>query len=148
MTINVSTGLRAALLGANPFKTALAPFFVDLYSGTQPESADSAPIGTLLMTVSVGHDGVTGGQWGNVAGGVLPLAANQVLQGVGLVAGSAGWFRFRLAGDGNDASTLALRMDGAIASFGADLDMADTTVAVGQVRTLDAFQVTVDAVGA
>lgn len=137
--LRFSTGLRDYVLGTGSFKGALASCFIDVYSGAQPASADAAPTGTKLGTYSVNHDGVTGGTWGTPSAGVMDKATAETWQMVGAVAGSAGWFRFRLAGDLGTTNTTDIRMDGAIASSGADMDRSDTSVVVGKIYTLDAF---------
>lgn len=143
--IRFSTGMRNYLLGTGAFKEALASCFIDVYSGSQPASADTAPTGTKLATFSVNHDGVTGGTWGTASAGVLDKAAAETWQAVGAVAGSAGWFRFRLAGDLGTTNTTDIRMDGTIAASGSDMDRSDTTIVVGTIYTLDAFPMSLPA---
>lgn len=52
MTARLSTGLVNALAGMACFKDAFADCVIDVYSGAQPASPDSAATGTLLVTVS------------------------------------------------------------------------------------------------
>ena len=50
MTVRISTGLRNHMLGGGSFKDAFEGGRMEVYSGTQPASADSAVAGTLLCT--------------------------------------------------------------------------------------------------
>lgn len=145
MAIKLSTGARTNILGTSDFQGTFASCFIDIYSGSQPADADTAPSGTRLMTYSVNHDGVTGGTWGTAAAGVIDKTVAEAWQAIGAVAGSAGWFRVRLAGDAGTTNTTDKRMDGSIASSGSDMDMVDTTVGVGSIYTLDSFPVTMAA---
>lgn len=138
--LRMSEGLRNYILGTGSFKGGLTSCFVDFYTGTQPANASTAPSGTLLATFSVNHAG-TGGTWGTAASGVLDKNSSEVWQAVGAVAGVAGWFRFRLAGDLGTTNTTDRRMDGSIATSGSDMDMADPTITVGKTYTLDSFPV-------
>lgn len=142
MAIKLSTGARTSLLGTSDFQGTFNLCFIDVYSGSQPSSADSAPSGTKLMTYSVNHDGVTGGTWAAASSGSINKTTSEAWQAVGAVAGSAGWFRMRLAADAGTTNTTDVRMDGTIASSGSDMNMPDTTVVVGAIYTLDSFPVT------
>ncbi len=53
MTIRLSTGLRNNLVGAVGLSASFAGGTLEIFSGTQPISADSAETGTLLGTVSI-----------------------------------------------------------------------------------------------
>lgn len=54
MTLRFSTGLRNNLAGNKGFASTFAKGSINIYSGTQPTTADSAATGTLLGTVSIG----------------------------------------------------------------------------------------------
>lgn len=142
MAIKLSTGARTSLLGTSDFQGTFNLCFIDVYSGSQPSSADAAPTGTKLMTYSVNHDDVTGGTWAAASAGAINKNSSEVWQAVGSVAGSAGYFRMRLAADTGVLSTTEIRMDGSIASSGSDMNMTDTAVTVGAIYTLDSFPVT------
>jgi hypothetical protein len=146
MTLRVSTGLRNALLDAGSLKSVMDNFFVDVYTGTQPGSADTAPTGTKLLTYTVDGDGSTGSDWeASASSGALSKLSSQTLQATGLAAGTAGWFRIRLAGDLGTTNTTDKRIDGSIAQSGSDMDMANLSVTVGQIRTLDSLTITLPA---
>ncbi len=53
MTIRLSTGLRNNIVGATGVAASFAGGVIDIYTGTQPATADSAISGTLLGRVSI-----------------------------------------------------------------------------------------------
>lgn len=69
-----------------------------------------------------------------------------VWSGVGVSAGTAGWFRLCASEvDAGAASTTLMRVDGNIATSGANLNMSNTAVAVGATITIDTFSITLPA---
>lgn len=78
MTLRISTGLRNHLLSGGSLKDALNNGRIEIYSGSQPASADAAVSGTLLVTItkssgawtaetpSTGSIELTGGSSGSV----------------------------------------------------------------------------------
>lgn len=92
-----------------------------------------------------GVDAANGLQWGDSAAGTLVKHPSQTWQGTAAATGTAGWFRFEAAV--NDAGALdsaeaILRMDGAVATSGAELNMANTAMVLGAVQTISSFSVT------
>lgn len=92
-----------------------------------------------------GVHAVNGLLWGNSAAGTLVKHPTQVWQGTAAATGTAGWFRFEAAV--TDAGTLdssesIMRMDGAIATSGAELNMANTSFTISAVQTINSFSVT------
>ena len=59
MTIRLSTGLRNALAQGLGFAGAFNRCSINIYSGTQPVSADAAVTGTLLGTVTASSGALT-----------------------------------------------------------------------------------------
>jgi hypothetical protein len=96
---------------------------------------------------------------GNIASGVnpanglvfTPAASGTVSKsGVwsfnGVAAGTAGWFRLiGSAADAGALSTTLPRMDGSIATSGADLNLSNIAIAIGAPTTIDSFVFTVPA---
>lgn len=83
--------------------------------------------------------------------GAMVKDPTQTWSGTATGAGTqtAGWFRYRASlADPNtlDSSAVYRRMDGSIATSGADLNMSNTAVANGAVQTLSSFTFTVPAV--
>lgn len=141
MSLTFSTGARNYILGTGSFKGCFTNAFIDVFAGAKPASADTAPGSSALMTYSVNRDGVTGFTWGTASGGTINKASAETVQAIGLIAGTAGWFRMRLAGDAGTTNTTDRRVDGSIAVSGSDMDMANLSVTVGAIRTLDSFPI-------
>jgi hypothetical protein len=145
MTIRLSTMARNKLLDGGAtggIKPAFALGFMNIYTGSQPSSADTGATGTLLGTVSV-NGGGTGITFDAAAAGVMSKASAETWRFTGLAAGVAGWFRLYEATDTPSATQATkARVDGAIGSSGADLNLTNLTIGVGQVNTCDAFTIT------
>lgn len=145
MTVKLSTGLRNAMAGSIGFAGALAGGVIHVYSGPQPISADAAPTGTLLGTVTKDAGPFTPGEATNglnfataASGGVTKNS--DTWKFVGLAAGTAGWFRHVGNGvDDGSASTTLPRLDGSIAAGTGDLRLSSTAIAVGVPVTVDVY---------
>lgn len=59
MAAKLSTALVNFLMGVGSFKDAFSDCVIKVYTGTQPASADTAPSGTLLVTLSSSSGAVT-----------------------------------------------------------------------------------------
>jgi hypothetical protein len=248
MTIRLSTGTRNQLVQGAGFARIFNRGSIEIYTGSQPVSADSAVTGTLLGVVTLGSGALTketpatgaititgfggtintitvgglniipdgavvstvsttqtasdlrdainrngimqasssanvvtitapagvGAAWNayavtgslatatatysNMAGGVASvngLVFGQPSAGVigkatgatwgfnGIAAGTAGWFRLVAsaadAGALNTAAPFLARLDGSIATSGADLNLSNIVVAIGAPNTIDSF---------
>lgn len=148
MTVRLSTGLRNKMLDggvAGGIKASLALGFINIYSGPQPATADTASTGTLLGTASV-NGGGTGLTFDAAVAGVLSKAVAEAWKFTGVAAGTAGWFRFYPAGGTpGSTSTTEARIDGAIAASGSDMTLTNITIAVSAPNTIDVFQFTLPA---
>ena len=141
MSLRLSTGLRQALLGSADFKDVFNGFFIDIYSGLQPASADNAPTGNKLVTFF--SDGVAAGlHFDPPVAGVISKAAAETWSGAAVAAGTAGWYRMRLAADTDALSQTDKRVDGAIAVSGGELNGPSLTIQNGAVQTLNTFSFT------
>jgi len=119
MSVNVSTGFRARLLGPQSFEQIFGGGCIEIRSGVQPAHADMAVVGTLLGRITA-----NGAVWtpGSSVNGLTfnraghritnPAAPPWVLDG--LASGMATWFRLRGVTDNGLLSTEAPRIDGAI----------------------------------
>lgn len=152
MTIQLSSGLRDKMLTSTGMKTAFANGVMYIYSGTQPVNADAAVSGTLLLKVTLSSGAFVFGTSTNGINlatsslGVIAKEVAEVWSGVGIAAGTAGWFR--LMGNPSDAlgsSTTLARLDGSVGTGGADLNVGSTAVAIGTPLTIDVFQFTLPA---
>jgi len=152
MALQLSTGLRNGMLNSVGFTTAFNNGTIYIYSGPQPATADTAIQGTLLLQVTLNNGAWTAGvgtnglQFDAPVSGVLSKAAAQVWRGLGVAAGTAGWFR--LVGnpaDAGGASTTLPRLDGTVAISGGDMNLSSLSIVVSAPTTVDVFQFTLPA---
>ncbi len=128
---------------------------IKIYSGTRPANADTTIGGaTLLVTISNGgvtftSGSVTGGlEFGTPSDGSISKSSSEVWTGIAVQTGTAGFFRlYANATDtgGNDSSYQYPRIDGTIATSGADLNMTSTSIRSGATITIDTFTLTLPA---
>ena len=86
----------------------------------------------------------------NAAAGVFTKDTTQTWSGTAVGAGTqtAGWFRYKSSvvdAGALDSSAVFLRMDGAIATSGADMSMSSTSITNGALQTISTFQFTIPA---
>jgi hypothetical protein len=144
VAIRFSTGLRNNLAGTTGFAASFANGVIEIYTGTQPSSANNAVTGTLLGTVTLAGGAFTPGSPTNgltfAAAADGSVSKSGVWSFVGIAAGTAGWFRLKAnAVDTGLLSTTAVRMDGSIGTSGADLNISNINVAIGAPNTVDTF---------
>ena len=144
MTIRFSTGLRNNLAGTTGFAATFANGVIEVYTGTQPATADSAVSGTLLGTVTLASGAFTPGTatngltFASASGGAV--AKTGVWSFNGVATGTAGWFRLKgNATDAGGASTTLPRLDGSIATSGADLNLSNISIVTSAPTTVDSF---------
>lgn len=159
---NTSLTQTAADLATEINNTCSAPDYQATSSGAvvtiRPmRNTGAAPNGFVVATTASGgltavnanlSGGVTainGLKWGTSSGGVLAKHPVQVWAGVAANSGTAGWFRFTgsVADSGvTDSVGSEFRLDGAISTSGAQLNMSSTTVSAGATQTISSFPVT------
>ena len=125
---------------------------MEIYTGTQPATADAAKSGTLLLRISRDSGAMVAGavanglEFGVASAGAIAKDSTEVWSDVGLADGVAGWFRlYQNATDAGGADTapfLYPRIDGAVATAGAEATMSSTTVTTGATSTVDSFVIT------
>lgn len=118
---------------------------IKIYTGTQPSSADSAPSGTLLVTIDAGGGDGTGVTWDDAASGVLSKDSAETWSGTCVATGTAGWARIVTTGDGAASSTTDERIDMSVGTSGAQINMSSTAFATGATQTLTSFTLTMPA---
>lgn len=128
-----STGLRNAMLVTGSLKSVMDGGFIKIYAGTIPETADAAlDSATLLRTVTVDGDGVSGLTLGTVAtNGQLPKNAAETWKGTNVATGLATFYRHVTASDDGTLSTTQARIQGKVAEFGAEMNLANPTLTSG-----------------
>ena len=150
MTVRLSTGLRTSMAGSTGFASVFANGIIEIYTGTQPATADAAVTGTLLGTVTLNSGAFVAGTATNgltfAAAASGAVSKSGVWSFNGIAAGTAGWFR--LKGNGVDAGALSTtlpRLDGSVATSGADLNLSNIAIAVGAPNTVDTYTFTIPA---
>lgn len=144
--MQISTGLRNALLGVSSLATALANSEIRIYAGTPPASAN-ASIGsaTLLCVITVGGTG-TGLTFETPAvDGVLVKNSAEVWEGENVASGVATFFRHVLQADDGSSSTTAVRIQGTVGLVGADLNLSSTNLTAAAMQSIDYYAVALPA---
>lgn len=128
MALQFATALRSAqavsietLLGASPV--------LEIRSGAPPANNEAVDTGTLLATMSLPADAFT------EANGVLTFQGSWTDPDAA-AGGTAGHFRLKTSGD-------VSIVQGVVAQSGADMDIDNTSIALGQEVTVNAFAITI-----
>jgi hypothetical protein len=136
--IKLSTGLADAMMGTSGALGALdGNVVLNLYSGVEPASADSDATGaTLLVTIAA-----SGGElhFEGPDTGVLNKDTGEVWMGTVATSGSPTFYRLQEAGDSNDASNTAIRVQGTVGPAG-DLKLGTPNLIAGNPQTIDYYQ--------
>jgi len=150
MTVRLSTQLRTNLAGSTGFGTTFANGVIEIYTGSQPGSADNAVSGTLLGTVTLASGAFTPGvstnglTFASAASGAIAKSGTWSFNAV--ATGTAGWFRFKgNATDAGGSSTSLPRLDGTVATSGGDMNLSNISIVSGAPTTIDSFTFTVPA---
>lgn len=121
---------------------------IDIYSGSQPADADTAESGTKLARITLSSGAFVAGAAANGLNfddadeGVLAKSTSETWSGEGLANGTAGWFRMYDNDAVTGASTTEIRLDGSIATSGAQLNMTNTAITDGGTTTIDSVALT------
>lgn len=147
MAAKISTGLRNYLMATDSLHAALSTLVMKIYDGTVPATADAALSGnTLLCLITVGGDGTTPLTWDNTpVSGVLVKESSDTWEGTNADAGTATFFRLCTLADAGTGSTSALRVQGACALVGAELNLSSTTLVAAAPQVIDNFSITLPA---
>jgi hypothetical protein len=147
MALSLSTGLRNGILGSgnagDALNLLLATGEIRIFSGSAPSLADDTETGTLLVTIGTS----TGSSFScnfalTATSGVLSKAAD-TWDGVAVATGTAGYFRYCAnTADAGGTSTSELRIQGAVATSGAELNMSSTSITSAATTTIDTFDIT------
>lgn len=158
---DLSTTATALAAAINSYQNS--PDFTATVSGTTVTIIAPKGTGALFNSIAVsvatttitdtsdavlsgGVSAVNGLLFGAPSSGVLPKEPGVVWQANPVATGSAGYFRY--VGSSDDAfgdSSTAIRIDGSIATSGADLNMDSTAIAIGTPQTINTFNVTIPA---
>lgn len=143
MTLKASTGLRNKVLDTSPLRTALNLGFIKVYSGTPPATADAAIGGgnTLLCTISNNSTGTGLTMEAAAVSGILEKETTEVWSGVNVASGTATFYRHVAVGDTGASSMTEARIQGDIATAGADMNLSNTVLASAATQTIDYYVV-------
>lgn len=141
MTLKVSTGLRNKLLDTGSLATLMAGGLIKIYSGSPPASADDAASGSLLCTISLNSTGTGVNMASTASSGVLAKSTAETWSGVVALSGAATYYRHVAASDTGASSTTQARLQGEIATAGAELNLSSTTLTSGATQTVDYYSV-------
>lgn len=135
MAVRTSTGLKNSALDIG-----LGPSFdttgrINVYTGAQPATADTAASGTLLATLTLSADA-----FANATGGAM--AINAVTSGTAAASGTAGYCRFYRTGDtapGSAGAATDRRLDLLV---GTDIAIDNAAIVSGGTVALSAYSLT------
>ncbi len=132
MSIRVAVAARNAGLDAifDRANAGAGPGVIEVRTGGQPATADTAATGTVLVTLTLADPAFAA-----AAGGVKDLAADPDLSAVAANAGTAGWARCKDS-DGNAV------FDGTVGTAGTDFLINSTTITAGQAVNLTLGSIT------
>jgi hypothetical protein len=144
MTVRLSSGLAASMLGNYGLRAMMNYGYIALYDGIQPVSPDIPPDGTLLGLITTGGDAFLVNSFTD---GALEISqsSNGVIGKVGawILSGEATgvatyWRWYWNAFDNTDFSIFYPRMDGAI---GESLVLADANITGSTSVEIESFNV-------
>lgn len=140
--LKISTGLRTAILDSATLRTAMALGKIKIYSGTPPTTADAAidVSNTLLSQVS-NASSATGLTLGPATAGLIAKSAGEVWSGINVAGGVATFYRHVTPADTGALSTTEARVQGLIATSGAELNLTSVTLANGATQTIDFYSI-------
>ncbi len=141
MALRLSTGFRNSKQDG-AFNSGSGTNFdsgvLELRTGTQPTSADDAPVGTIIASMTLPADAFAAAASGAVAksGTWQDASADN--------AGTPTWFRLKTSTDGGGSSTTDRRIDGSVTATGGggDLTLDNTTISAAQQVTINTFTLT------
>lgn len=134
MSINFSTGAKAAMLGSTGLKAATAAFFLDIYTGARPLTADAPVSGTKLVRISLNGTGTGLTFLDPDALGAINKDSAVVWRGIAIAAGTMGYARLQSGSDSGASSTSAIRLDFNVGTS-SDLSMNSLTCSITPVAT-------------
>jgi hypothetical protein len=146
MALVLSTGLRQGILHTAALNALLDAGEIRIWSGSAPADADDTATGTLLVTINTSTGSGFNLHFLNTAVAGVLSKASDTWDGVAVQTGTAGYFRYCAStSDGNGTSTSEIRIQGAVSTSGAELNMSSTTITSAATTTIDTFDITMPA---
>jgi len=132
--------------GTGGLMTLLDGGCMDIFTGSQPASADYVETGTKLARISstsgtIYAGCVNGLRFGTASSGILSNTT-PAWTGPVLVDGVAGWFRLYGTTGTSGTSATTWRMDGNVGVSGADLNLSHTSLTADSTLTIKTFSLT------
>lgn len=116
----------------------------DAHNGLALSTTVTTMTATSSGNMSGGVDAVNGLQFSAPASGVLSKSGVWSFNGIAV--GTAGWFRMKASAlDDDTASTTLARLDGSIATSGADMNLSNIAITVSSPVTVDTLTITIPA---
>ena len=149
MVVATNSGAVITLTARPGFGTLLNSAALTITSTTMTSAVTSTSFASGTGGSVAGINPANGLQMDyNAAAGVLTKNTTQTWSGTAVATGTAGWFRYK--GSVSDAGSLDSvaayrRMDGNIATSGANLNMSSTSIVSSALQTLSTFSFTVPA---
>lgn len=142
--VKYSTGIRVGLAVTGSMRSLLNGFFIRVYSGTIPSSADAAIGGaTLMLEISAGGTGTELTLEPTAPGGLLSKAVAENWTGNVLVGGTPSFFRIVKAADTGNASTTEVRIQGSCGGLGNDLVITALPLVAAAPQAFELFQMAI-----
>jgi hypothetical protein len=143
MALSLSTGLRQGILHTSGLNALLDTGEIRIFSGSAPSTADDTQTGVLLVTINSASGSAFNCKFLDTA--VAGVLSKQIdtWDGVAVQTGTAGYFRYCAStGDGGATSTTLVRIQGAVSTSGAELNMSSTSITSAATTTIDTFDIT------
>ena len=139
MAIKISTGLSNAILDA-AFNAGSQGLFnsgiLEGRNGTRPTSANDAPVGTVIFSMTLPADA-----FANASARAIAIAGTWQDASADAT-GTPTWFRIRQAADAGTTNTTDERIDGDIGQGSGDLSLDSTSITAGQQITVTSGSLT------
>jgi len=138
----------AAGAGGGSMDELLRNGVIEVYTGSQPTTADLTESGTKLLRITIASGAFTPGtatnglNLGTAAAGVSAKETTETWSGVGLATGTAGWFRYYDNSYTTGASSTAVRFDGVCGVGSGELRMSSLSITTGATTTVDTGTIT------
>ena len=151
-TTVTAAALRDAIIRAGIYRatssgavvTVIAPYGTgDAHNGLALSTTVTTLTATSGGNMAGGVDAANGLAFAAPSNGAISKAGTWSF--VGVAAGTAGWFRLKAAvtdAGGADTTYIYPRLDGSVATSGADMNLSNITIAIGSPTTVDSFTYT------
>ena len=142
--VKYSTALREGLAVVGSMRSLLSGFYIRIYTGTVPATAD-ASLGSavLLNEISSGGVGDELTLEPTAPGGLLTKSASQNWTGKTLLGGTPSFFRIELASDTGNQTTTEVRIQGSCGSLGNDLVITQLPLVTDEPQAFELFQMAI-----